>query len=155
MLAYLKIKIKSLAAEAQIIRHSELGFKRAFRHPKNTDPNAKSTYLGLRYHRTFDVRREARASLLAYAFLRGRKYRDVEEHCHEEPSNPVYSKVLNMVLRYGHEVQRFHNLKPTELKALLTDWFADAEMTPRPEKKVREKVPYVRIHTEEGLHSCE
>ena len=59
----LKVKIKSLAEEARIIRREErkLDWK--------TD-QAKRFKLWV--HRTFDIRREARATLIAYAYLRGR-----------------------------------------------------------------------------------
>jgi hypothetical protein len=55
----LKIKIKSLAAEAVIIRQEE-------RRSRGSTRNS------LHHHRTRIVRPEARASLLAYAYLRDR-----------------------------------------------------------------------------------
>jgi len=61
----LKIKIKSLAAEAVIIRQEE----------RKTSGDTRTS---LHLHRTFDVRREARASLLAYAFLRSKPLDIVE-----------------------------------------------------------------------------
>ena len=61
------MKIKSLAAEAGIIRAEER------RH--RDEPWMRES---LRRHRTEDVRREQRASLLAYAFLRGRSYAATE-----------------------------------------------------------------------------
>lgn len=64
---FLKVKIKSLAAEARVIRLEE---KRA---GKNNALREK-----LYLHRTVDVRKEQRASLLAYAFLRGRPLSAVE-----------------------------------------------------------------------------
>ena len=65
----LKVKIKSLAEAARIIRKEEckLDWK--------TD-QAKRFKLFI--HRTVDIRIEARATLLAYAYLRGREYLSVE-----------------------------------------------------------------------------
>lgn len=90
MLAYLKVKIKSLHAEAQIIRHAERFYK----------PRDKDTFNGLRNHRIFDVRMEARSSLLAYGFLRGRTYRRIEATCHE---NPNWNRIETLALKYGPE----------------------------------------------------
>ena len=71
---YLKIKIKSLAAEAAIIRQEEHRWH-----------GLSQARYGLHQHRILDVRREARASQLAYGFLRGRDYRVMEAKCHENP----------------------------------------------------------------------
>lgn len=62
----LKVKIKSLAAESRIIRLEASRTKNLS--AKNDMSN----------HRTGIVRSEARWSLIAYGFLRGRKYSDIE-----------------------------------------------------------------------------
>jgi hypothetical protein len=85
---YLKIKIISLAAEAAIIRAEERKWPRERDISKElrSEPEHRArweTRTGLRDHRTGIVRREARASLLAYGFLRGRAYRQIEANCHE------------------------------------------------------------------------
>jgi len=82
---FLKVKIKSLAAEARIIRREE----RRSRHRE-----------GLHNHRTTAVRKAARSALLAYGFLRGRAYRLMEATCH---AKPAWSKVKNLVTQYGVE----------------------------------------------------
>ncbi|MFQ6011538.1 MAG: hypothetical protein ACE5KG_05145 [Nitrososphaerales archaeon] len=81
---FLKIKLKSLAAEARIIKHQE----------------KKSKYWNfqLYHHRITVVRREARHTHLAYAFLRGRSYSQIEEKCHTPPD---WEQVRRMVTRYG------------------------------------------------------
>lgn len=84
--AFLKVKLKSLAAEAKIIRKEEKKNPRLF--------------LELRQHRIGIVRTEARATLLAYAFLRGRLYKQVEAKCHQG-GNPDWTKVDAMVRKYG------------------------------------------------------
>lgn len=81
---YLKVKIKSLATEATIIRKEEHSAKAQYRYLKDKQglekqyDEAVSTFWGLRSHRTIDVRNEARAAQLAYAFVRGKSFKYVE-----------------------------------------------------------------------------
>ena len=86
---YLKVKIKSLAAEAKIIRTEE---KRARR------PGLRR---GLEDHRKGIVRTEARHTHLAYGFIRGREYHQMESSTHETPN---WEKVRKMVEKYGSYV---------------------------------------------------
>jgi hypothetical protein len=68
----LKVKIKSLAEEAKIIRAEE---------EKIVAGNSIfwiRTRTALRHHRINEVRKEARAALLAYAMIRGVPYHLVE-----------------------------------------------------------------------------
>lgn len=86
-LLFLKVKIRSLESEAKIIRAYErklLG---------GTELREQ-----LVYHRRIDIRREARATHLAYGYLRGRAYRLLEATCHEPPHR---SNVERMVKKYG------------------------------------------------------
>src|SRR5436190_16454468 len=85
---FLKLKLKSLAAESRIIRAEE------------RRPNASRAllYPELRLHRTGTVRSEARHTLLAYGFLRGRSYRQIEA---KAGSAPNWTRVEAMVKRYG------------------------------------------------------
>lgn len=89
MREYLKVKVKSLSAEAKIIRHEELKAKRCGR---------KSLLFNLREHRIGVVRRAARSSLLAYGFLKGTPYRKMEK---EGSSEPDWDAVQKMIERYG------------------------------------------------------
>lgn len=83
---YLKVKIKSLAEEARIIRREE-------RKIENQDFRD-----GLHRHRVIDVRKEARATLVAYGYLCGKTYRQVEP----KAAKPLdWSKVKSMVQRYS------------------------------------------------------
>jgi len=85
----LKVKIKTLASEAGHIRLEETRTHGALR-------------CDLADHRRGVVRREARCSLLAYGFLRGRPYLTIEaENTRVTPSWP---KIGKMVERFG--VQR-------------------------------------------------
>lgn len=81
---YLKVKIKSLAVEAAIIRKEENAAKARYRFLKGRQGSEKqyeeevTTFWGLRNHRTVDVRDESRAAQLAYAFVRGKPFKYVE-----------------------------------------------------------------------------
>ena len=81
---YLKVKIKSLAAEAKIIRTEER-------------KNPKFRF-GLAEHRRTVVRKEARHTLLAYGFLRGKQYQQIESKTHEKPD---WARVEKMIEKYG------------------------------------------------------
>jgi hypothetical protein len=98
-LAYLKVKIKSLAAEARIIRHAE----EVWRHREHD--KGRPTFFGLRSHRIWDVRNEARAAQLAYAYLRGRPYAVVEPTGKDNggrQSNPIdWQRVTKIAAKYG------------------------------------------------------
>lgn len=83
---YLKVKVKSLADEARIIR---LETKRA---------RSLSIKNGLYRHRIDVVRFEARHTHLAYGFLRGKSYEQIEQKAHVAPN---WAKVRKMVEKYG------------------------------------------------------
>ena len=83
---YLKVKIKSLAEEARIIRKET---KRA---------RTVSIKNGLALHRKGIVRNEARHTCLAYGFLRGLEYRQME---HKAFVAPDWAKIRRMVQKYG------------------------------------------------------
>jgi len=83
---HLKVKIKSLAAESKIIRLEEL---------RSQDRQLKNS---LYFHRVNAVRSESRTSQLAYAFLRGREYGDVEQKCSVAPD---FVKIQSLVERFG------------------------------------------------------
>jgi hypothetical protein len=82
---YLKVKIKSLAAEARIIRKEE----------KKATGRLRE---GLTEHRRGIVRSEARHSLLAYGFIRGKKRSDIEPSSEKEIDK---AKVHAMIAKYG------------------------------------------------------
>lgn len=56
------------------------------------------TFWGLRHHRTVDVRDETRAALLAYGFLRGKKYRELEPNALSEPD---WGRVFAIARKFG------------------------------------------------------
>lgn len=98
----LRVKIKSLAEEARIIRREEQrcrdSLSRTVGHDDQRAALAQS-YVSLRSHRVLDVRRESRYSLLAYAMIRGRSYRSQEAKA--DPSKLDIDKLTNLVYRFG------------------------------------------------------
>lgn len=99
MVAALRVKVKSLAEEARIIRHEECRAEAAW-HPELRQ--------SLWRHRTWDVRREQRAALLAYAFIRGRSYAEVERRTR---SAPDLTRLKQLVEKYGTPVIGFPKFK--------------------------------------------
>lgn len=98
--SYLRVKVKSLAAESRIIRMAE---------GREKD---EATRNGLHDHRVRDVREESRSALLAYAFLRNRPYSVVERVWHREADWP---RVIKIVQKYGF-------LKATEAEERIAQW---------------------------------
>lgn len=104
MKSHLKIKIKSLAAEAGIIRHEErlvLGHARHVRGRQGDEDRLDglfTEYQSLREHRIKDVRGEARAACLAYALLREKPYARTEP----AGSSPApVGRVIDLISKYG------------------------------------------------------
>lgn len=97
---YLKIKIKSLTEETRIIRREE-SKQRELRKVFDTTKSQRANkyFWGLRAHRQVDIREEQRATLLAYAYLRGKTYASVEGNAHK--GAPAWDRVRAMVSKYG------------------------------------------------------
>ena len=85
-LVQLKVKIKSLAAEARIIRREERRYANREERPSLVE------------HRRGVVRSEARCSLLAYAYLRHMPYRCVEASTKRKPD---WGKIDGLIKRFA------------------------------------------------------
>lgn len=99
----LKVKARSLAEEARIIRGYERRLRRKWRdegveRTEEQRGDLHRRYETLREHRVVAIRREARATNLAIAFSRGLSYRAVER---DAKSKPDASIVTRLVARYG------------------------------------------------------
>ena len=83
-ITHLKIKAKTNMAEARYIRKEErkvLRHQRWLQNFEDTEDARQQAYdrfWGLHSHRTNELRKEARATYLAYAYLRGTPYSEVE-----------------------------------------------------------------------------
>lgn len=80
--AMLRVKVKSLMAEAAIIRAEERRARNIW------------TLGSLHQHRVRDLRREARHSSLALGFIKGRTWREMEVNCTVEPDWEYVQKLL-------------------------------------------------------------
>jgi hypothetical protein len=121
----LKVKIKSLAEEARIIRKSE---------KKNAGRTRELLYL----HRVQDVRKEQRASLLAYAFLRGVPYKA----CEPNPKvKPDWNRVRKLVGKFGTVIPKQVGKQNDDFKA----WSEDLNVRELPKYKSHKTVQACRI----------
>ena len=107
----LKIKSKHLAVESKIIRHEELKLKKQAkwqreRQGHEADYDTQFLLNKLANHRRYDVRNEARATLLARSYLAGKEYSQVELSRKEEKEMDfevvVFPRILAMINKYGN-----------------------------------------------------
>lgn len=104
----LKVKTKSLAEEARIIR----GLER------------KYGFDSLAYHRVWDVRNESRATHLATAFLKGKAYKTVESKVHDEQKLLTYilPRVISMVKKYTRFAYRLQIKDVNTIDSQVEKW---------------------------------
>lgn len=126
-LPQLKVKIKSLSAEARIIRHQEYKQRDSARRIKFTgkkkvDAQREIEQASLRrlneelhLHRVGNVREESRHSQLAYGFLRGKPYKAIENFSYEMPK---WAKVEAIAQRFGVMDERELQQKFAEWKSI-------------------------------------
>ena len=107
----LKVKTKHLAAEARIIKHEERKLKQ--RQKKSPHPRRQALRRALREHRIEVVRPHARSTHLAYGFLRGTRYRAIEDD--RTRSTPNWPEIERMILKYGEADSR-------TLKQAFAEW---------------------------------
>jgi len=109
---YLKVKIKSLAEEARIIRKEEYKAKkqrRYFSGKQGEEENHQAAiklFWGLRDHRECPVGTESRSALIAYGFLRGRKFSQLETYPTKKGKCVKVSdwhRIFTLVQKYGPE----------------------------------------------------
>lgn len=140
MRSHLRVKIKSLGVEAGLIRLEERRAKanarweRANQQPEEAARTEAERY-SLQMHRLRVVRPQARAVLLAYAFMR-------ERDCPEAQgsSRPNFQMISENLKRFGialdvrNEDDRYD---------LIRNWIKRTS-PPKPPPVVREKKPYVK-----------
>ncbi len=110
-LTQLRIKIRSLADEARVIRSEE-------RKAKTNRQTALVNSLCL--HRTKVVRPEARCALLCYAFLRGMPYERVEQM---PKTRPDWRRIRKMIERFSDASSELELL---DVKTRLEMWIDGA-----------------------------
>lgn len=99
--AKFRVKIRSLADEARIIRHEERKASKLRSDVRDITRNS------LHSHRVTVVRDEARATLLAYALLRGVPYKVVEPKTAKELPMAAIQRIVKSLggWGYGHVQQ--------------------------------------------------
>lgn len=130
----LKIKAKTLAAEARIIRREEIKRKRAYHRGVaagyEEEAQRELSKLELIHdHRVRDVREEARQTHLARAFLKGTPYQKLEANRHAEILR-LRKKSRNISIPYNFEgaAKMIRLYGPSDLadlrtaRAAIVDW---------------------------------
>jgi hypothetical protein len=119
----LKIKIKSLAAEARIIHQEERKVKKQYPHGH---PLREQMYL----HRIREVREECRASLLAYNFIRGRTYAQTEANNHSYGMGQDTFNWSQRLLRASTMVSKYGppTVTPSEAINGLKAWITESSV---------------------------
>lgn len=110
----LKVKSKTLAEEARIIRREERKLKKQIEWAKIrqlvTDPT-RSVWESLNSHRRVVVRNEQRGTYLARAFIAGVPYKEVEQKRKPEYAykfvNKIIPRVVSMVNKYGDKSKEY------------------------------------------------
>lgn len=121
----LKIKAKHLAEEIRIIKFEERKTKlrarqlRELQKPVNYLENKLND---LHYHRTWDVRREVRATNLARAYITGKKYSEVETNTKytktvDNDTKYFYSPDIKLLNRVSKMVSKYHT--KTDIKDIV------------------------------------
>lgn len=97
----LKVKILSLEAESKIIRLQE---QQVLSNPKKIKKDGviqtevdMDKYVSLRNHRIYDIRKEQRSAFLAYGYVRGREYKQIEQ---PNSSEPDWGRVAEIVKKF-------------------------------------------------------
>ena len=117
---YLKIKIKSLAEEARIIRKEEEKYKvmrRFYSDRQGFEEKYKVSdriFWSLRDHRANPVGSECRAALIAYGYLRGKQFLHLETLPKKEGKfyyQPHWNRVLDLICKYGPKKDRDEVIK--------------------------------------------
>lgn len=139
MKSHLKVKVYSLTTEMSYIRRQEEKWKNRARaarlkqkqHAEQTHIDhiayATGNFWTLRAHRT-ELKREARSTHLAYGFLKGRLYGEMEIICHG--LTPGYNREAPDWQRIQDMVERFSKDEPDnrEIMQRFGEWLADAKV---------------------------
>lgn len=162
-LTHLKIKLKSLSQESRDIRHEEKKLKiiyleeptgyyyAPFNKPvvfpgKEWGLDNLYTRRELHNHRINVVRKAARHNYLAYGFLRGLKYSEIEQASYTRPD---YEEILKLVLRFDtSKVDRL------VLSQRFAEWFDESiairsESVKRKRRRDEARICRMKKHLEE------
>ena len=132
-ITFLKVKNKHISAEKNIIRHQELRWKRKAREAKARERDAERKQAldivnELYWHRIGVVRPEARATNIAYAFLRKRDYVEVERNIsHLNFARPGYTPFRSKQMLWDRVfsiVAKFSGITYNQAEREVKEWRA-------------------------------
>lgn len=81
-------------------------------------------YWGLTHHRINVVRKEARDSLVALAFLKGKNYNEIEAIRY---THPRWANVERIVLSFGLDEAQWNGITEQEVRQRFAEWMDDAK----------------------------
>lgn len=116
MKSFLRIKIVSLGAEIRLIRNDV----RRWKYRRDRDHN----FWGLRHHADW-LAPKARHALIAYGFLNGKSYAEVENRCHRV-GVPDWSRV-KANLKYSGNRFPLTDVEKEEQNARFEAWVKEAK----------------------------
>jgi hypothetical protein len=108
---YLRVKAESLEAESRIIRNHENDRleKAVIARYLGKDPTYhEKIYRGLNSHRRNELRKEARSTNIAYGFLKGKTYREIETLAYVQPD---WERVKTLAGKYSEDDTETFNAK--------------------------------------------
>lgn len=121
---YVKIKITSLAAEMALIRKEEhriKGYRAYCMRTANADfERIDAVFWGLRSHRRLDLRPEVRAAQVAYGYLKGKRYHQIEKPL--KGNEPNWHRVTKLVMKYGPQSDLAFDTVYEATKKTLLEW---------------------------------
>lgn len=129
MKSHIQVKVASLAAEMKIIHRLEIKWKAKARRARKKVNDAayhESNFWTLRHHRN-NLKLEARSTHLAYGYLRGRSYAQMEQICYGPlkgygSTEPNWKAIEEMVERFTK-----YETSPQDYMQKFSEWLADAK----------------------------
>ena len=118
MHAYLKMKPLSLAEETKLISKEEKRWLRKAAEARRREKDSskfEEVYTGLNVHKRRELRRESRSAHIAYSFLKGRDYSEIEQKSRTEPD---WTRIKRIASKYKDS-----GISDTELD----NWLANAK----------------------------
>lgn len=129
MKSHIQVKVASLAAEMKIIHRLEIKWKARARRARKKVNDAsyhESNFWTLRHHRN-NLKLEARSTHLAYGYMRGRSYSQMEQICYGPlkgygSTEPNWKAIEEMVERFTKG-----ETSPQDYMQKFAEWLADAK----------------------------
>lgn len=129
MKSHLKVKVFALSAEMTYIRRQEAKWKNRARYARLKGKSDAYQHQALCSHQAhrYELKTEARNSHLAYGYLKGRPYQQMEQICYGQlkgfgSSEPDWKAIESMVERFTKD-----ETTPQDVMQKFAEWLADAK----------------------------